>query len=144
MLATWSDYINVICRNAAIELNRKSLMVEEAVEEVLELVKKAAQQFKSEELQPEFDFMNDDGTYNSVFLIDRSPFGIKPPTKILLVLCQSSPIGTHCRVLIKSTFFHLSGHFYVLFGLCLRSLFPNSLARLAKYIARLRPGGYVS
>lgn len=34
------------CRNAAIELNRKSQMVEEAVEEVLDLVQKATQTFK--------------------------------------------------------------------------------------------------
>lgn len=53
-------------------------MVEEAVEEVLELVKKAAQQFKSEELQPEFDFMNEDGMYYFLFPIKRLPFGIQP------------------------------------------------------------------
>lgn len=34
------------CRQAAIELNRKSQMVEEAVEEVLELVDKASQIFQ--------------------------------------------------------------------------------------------------
>lgn len=36
-------------------------MVEEAVEEVLDLVKKAAQQFKTEDIPPDFDFMMDDG-----------------------------------------------------------------------------------
>ncbi|XP_049782831.1 dynein axonemal heavy chain 5 [Schistocerca cancellata] len=36
-----------ICRNAAIELNRKSLMVEEAVEEVLELVRRAGEAMKT-------------------------------------------------------------------------------------------------
>lgn len=35
------------CRLAAIELNRKSLMVSEAVEEVLNLVQNATQTFKS-------------------------------------------------------------------------------------------------
>lgn len=34
------------CRQAAIELNRKSQMVEEAVEEVLDLVDKASQIFQ--------------------------------------------------------------------------------------------------
>lgn len=37
------------CRQAALELNRRSLMVEEAVEEVLELVRKAAESYKNEE-----------------------------------------------------------------------------------------------
>jgi dynein heavy chain len=37
------------------ELNRKSLMVEEAVEEVLQLVKKSAASFKASEENDEFD-----------------------------------------------------------------------------------------
>ncbi|XP_060809519.1 dynein axonemal heavy chain 5 [Amyelois transitella] len=45
------------CRNACVELNRKSLMVEEAVEEVLDLVKKAAQQIKPTETNPDFEFL---------------------------------------------------------------------------------------
>ncbi|CAG9138633.1 unnamed protein product [Plutella xylostella] len=45
------------CRNACVELNRKSLMVEEAVEEVLDLVKKAAQQIKPAEINPDFEFL---------------------------------------------------------------------------------------
>lgn len=48
-------------RNTALELNRKSRMVEEAVEEVLDLVKKAAQQFKNDDTPPEFDFTMDEG-----------------------------------------------------------------------------------
>lgn len=39
------------------ELNRKSLMVEEAVEEVLDLVKKAAEEFKACGGVDEFDFL---------------------------------------------------------------------------------------
>lgn len=49
-------------RNACVELNRKSLMVEEAVEEVLDLVKKAAQQIKPAEINPDFEFLIVDGT----------------------------------------------------------------------------------
>lgn len=48
-------------RNTALELNRKSLMVEEAVEEVLDLVKKAAQQFNNDNMSAEFDFMMEEG-----------------------------------------------------------------------------------
>ena len=36
------------CRNAAVDLHRKSLMVEDAVEEVLQLVKNAADTFNSD------------------------------------------------------------------------------------------------
>ncbi|KAJ1525369.1 hypothetical protein ONE63_010185 [Megalurothrips usitatus] len=43
------------CRQAAVELHRKSLMVEEAVEEVLELVRKAAREFRTD--NDEFEFM---------------------------------------------------------------------------------------
>uniref|UniRef100_A0A1B0GQ26 Dynein, axonemal, heavy chain 5 n=1 Tax=Phlebotomus papatasi TaxID=29031 RepID=A0A1B0GQ26_PHLPP len=49
------------CRQAAIELNRKSQMVAEAVEEVLDLVQKASQQFK-EMVGAENDLMADDET----------------------------------------------------------------------------------
>ncbi|CAH2103629.1 unnamed protein product [Euphydryas editha] len=45
------------CRTACVELNRKSLMVEEAVEEVLDLVKKAAHQVKPAEINPDFEFL---------------------------------------------------------------------------------------
>ncbi|XP_063235253.1 dynein axonemal heavy chain 5 [Bacillus rossius redtenbacheri] len=45
------------CIQAATELNRKSLMVEEAVEEVLDLVKKAGQAFKGNRETDEFDFL---------------------------------------------------------------------------------------
>ncbi|CAH2226767.1 jg5245, partial [Pararge aegeria aegeria] len=47
--------------SACVELNRKSLMVEEAVEEVLDLVKKAAQQAKPIEINPDFEFLIADG-----------------------------------------------------------------------------------
>lgn len=48
---TVDEFINCTeenCRIAALELNRRSLMVEEAVEEVLELVRQAAENFKGE------------------------------------------------------------------------------------------------
>lgn len=48
-------------RNACVELNRKSHMVEEAVEEVLDLVKKAAQQIKPTEINPDFEFLIAEG-----------------------------------------------------------------------------------
>lgn len=48
------------CRQAAIELNRRSLMVEEAVEEVVELVRKAAEDFRGES-STIFDFDLDGG-----------------------------------------------------------------------------------
>ncbi|KAG5322537.1 DYH5 protein, partial [Pseudoatta argentina] len=48
-----------ICRNAAIDLHRKSTMVEEAVEEVLQLVRKATDNFKSNSNQ--FDFLTREG-----------------------------------------------------------------------------------
>ncbi|CAH4038579.1 unnamed protein product [Pieris brassicae] len=51
------EYVEKKCRNACVELNRKSLMVEEAVEEVLDLVKKAAQQIKPAEINPDFEFL---------------------------------------------------------------------------------------
>lgn len=41
------------------ELNRKSQMVEEAVEEVLELVRKAAEVFKATHENDDFDFIAD-------------------------------------------------------------------------------------
>lgn len=41
------------------ELNRKSQMVEEAVEEVLELVRKAAEAFKAAHESDDFDFLVD-------------------------------------------------------------------------------------
>ena len=51
----------LIFSNACVELNRKSLMVEEAVEEVLDLVKKAAQQIKPTEINPDFEFLIAEG-----------------------------------------------------------------------------------
>ncbi|KAG8237937.1 hypothetical protein J437_LFUL017487 [Ladona fulva] len=47
------------CIQAALELNRKSLMVEEAVEEILELVRRAALAFKGNSDQDIFDFLTD-------------------------------------------------------------------------------------
>ncbi|XP_018911445.2 dynein axonemal heavy chain 5 [Bemisia tabaci] len=47
----------IACRNAALELNRKSKMVEEAVEEVLELVRKAAEAHRSADGNDIFDLV---------------------------------------------------------------------------------------
>lgn len=49
------------CRTAAVDLHRKSLMVEEAVEEVLELVKNAAESFKGAVDPSQFNFLNVEG-----------------------------------------------------------------------------------
>lgn len=49
------------CRMAAIDLHRKSTMVEEAVEEVLQLVKKAIDNFKSTINSDQFDFLTNEG-----------------------------------------------------------------------------------
>nr|XP_034839773.1 dynein heavy chain 5, axonemal [Maniola hyperantus] len=51
------EHVESGCRSACVELNRKSLMVEEAVEEVLDLVKKAAQQAQPIEINPDFEFL---------------------------------------------------------------------------------------
>lgn len=56
-------YTSLFFRNACVELNRKSLMVEEAVEEVLDLVKKAAQQIKPTEINPDFEFLIAEGEF---------------------------------------------------------------------------------
>lgn len=50
-----------VCRLAAVDLYRKSMMVEEAVEEVLDLVKNAAENFKSAANSNQFDFFNVEG-----------------------------------------------------------------------------------
>jgi len=50
-----------ICRMAAIDLHRKSLMIEEAVEEVLQLVRKAMDNFKSTGNSNQFEFLIDEG-----------------------------------------------------------------------------------
>ncbi|XP_011504753.1 PREDICTED: dynein heavy chain 5, axonemal [Ceratosolen solmsi marchali] len=47
-----------LCRTAAVDLHRKSLMVEEAVEEVLELVKNATSTFKNTMDCDQFNFFN--------------------------------------------------------------------------------------
>ncbi|BES98150.1 dynein heavy chain [Nesidiocoris tenuis] len=47
------------CRHAAVELNRKSLMVEEAVEEILELVRKSAEEFKAIAPNNEVEFLSE-------------------------------------------------------------------------------------
>ncbi|TGZ53817.1 Dynein heavy chain 5, axonemal, partial [Temnothorax longispinosus] len=49
-----------ICRMAAVDLHRKSTMVEEAVEEVLQLVRKATDSFKSTNSN-QFDFLTTEG-----------------------------------------------------------------------------------
>lgn len=50
-----------ICRTAAIDLHRKSTMIEEAVEEVLQLVTKATDSFKSTNNSNQFDFLTTEG-----------------------------------------------------------------------------------
>lgn len=55
------ENIEETCRAAAEDLNRKSMMVEEAVEEVLELVKNAATVFKATLDSGQFDFLNSEG-----------------------------------------------------------------------------------
>jgi len=50
-----------ICRMAAIDLHRKSLMIEEAVEEVLQLVRKSMDNFKSTGNSNQFEFLIDEG-----------------------------------------------------------------------------------
>lgn len=50
-----------ICRMAAVDLHRKSTMVEEAVEEVLQLVRKAIDSFKSTANSNQFDFLTTEG-----------------------------------------------------------------------------------
>jgi len=50
-----------ICRMAAVDLHRKSTMVEEAVEEVLQLVRKATDNFKSTSNSNQFDFLITEG-----------------------------------------------------------------------------------
>ncbi|XP_033349446.1 dynein heavy chain 5, axonemal isoform X1 [Bombus vosnesenskii] len=47
-----------VCRLAAVDLYRKSMMVEEAVEEVLDLVKNAAENFKAAANSSQFEFFN--------------------------------------------------------------------------------------
>ncbi|KAK9499797.1 hypothetical protein O3M35_002767 [Rhynocoris fuscipes] len=47
------------------ELNRKSLMAEEAVEEILELVRKAADEFKSIQGNDDVEFMIEGGQFNA-------------------------------------------------------------------------------
>ena len=50
-----------VCRLAAVDLYRKSMMVEEAVEEVLDLVKNAAENFKGAANSNQFEFFNTEG-----------------------------------------------------------------------------------
>lgn len=59
-----------ICRTAAVDLYRKSMMVEEAVEEVLDLVKNAAADFKRIADSDQFDMPIEEGlTLPIMFLI---------------------------------------------------------------------------
>lgn len=55
------DKTEEACRLAAIDLHRRSLMVEEAVEEVLQLVKNAAALFKTNREADQYDLGNVDG-----------------------------------------------------------------------------------
>lgn len=56
-----------ICRITAIDLHRKSMMIEEAVEEVLQLVRKATDIFKSTANSNQFDFLTNES--NSLIFI---------------------------------------------------------------------------
>ena len=51
------------CRAAAVDLNRKSMMVEEAVEEVLELVRNAATAFNANTESGQLDFLTGQGEH---------------------------------------------------------------------------------
>lgn len=56
-----------ICRIAAVDLHRKSTMVEEAVEEVLQLVRKATENFKSTANSDQFEFLTSKGNISLNF-----------------------------------------------------------------------------
>lgn len=56
-----------ICRLAAVDLYRKSMMVEEAVEEVLDLVKNAAENFKSAARSSNLDIFDTEGEHKILF-----------------------------------------------------------------------------
>lgn len=56
-----------ICRMAAVDLHRKSTMVEEAVEEVLQLVRKATDNFKNTANSNQFEFLTNEGNMNVDF-----------------------------------------------------------------------------
>lgn len=68
------------CRSAAVDLHRKSLMVEEAVEEVLELVRNAATSFKSTAETDQFDFLNREGETRSYIqtIETNAPIKLRP------------------------------------------------------------------
>lgn len=66
-----------ICRMAAVDLHRKSTMVEEAVEEVLQLVRKAIDSFKSTANSQQFDFLTGEG--NALSIIDHYPDSTRTP-----------------------------------------------------------------
>lgn len=55
------EKIEEICRLAAVDLYRKSMMVEEAVEEVLDLVKNATENFKDAANSNQLEFVNIEG-----------------------------------------------------------------------------------
>lgn len=61
-----------ICRMAAVDLHRKSMMVEEAVEEVLQLVRKATDIFKSTANSNQFDFLTKES--NALIFIFVIPY----------------------------------------------------------------------
>ena len=68
--------IEEACRTSAVELHRKSLMIEEAVEEILSLVKKARVNdslLESEEMFPESKFCNFKYILTSIAYLDCCP-----------------------------------------------------------------------
>lgn len=66
-----------ICRMAAVDLHRKSAMIEEAVEEVLQLVRKAINSFKSTASSNQFDFLINEGKVNLCSLTMVSVIDLK-------------------------------------------------------------------
>lgn len=55
-IEVFCNQIDTMCRNAAVELHKKSLMVEEAVEEILSLVKRVSIDPEGEIQEDEFAF----------------------------------------------------------------------------------------
>ncbi|KAL7304210.1 hypothetical protein TKK_0003404 [Trichogramma kaykai] len=64
------------CRVAAVDLHRKSLMVEEAVEEVLALVKSAAEKFKTSDDSEQFFFFDSSDTQESIEATQQQDWSI--------------------------------------------------------------------
>lgn len=59
-----------ICRTATVDLHRKSTMIEEAVEEVLQLVRQATDNFKNNTNVNQFDFLTNEGNSYQLMISD--------------------------------------------------------------------------